>query len=167
MFHSSLLSLSPRLTRDGERILVRSNLLQRVLTLGVYSRTVWIEPAKSRLRVQTRSWWFRRKRQRISFESIQAVTYDYEDVAFERMINWAHQAWDSFRVGLRFFDQSELHLFTFFGAGSFTNNGPLPDWCYLTETTFDVTGMQQTESRRLVDLLAKMTGVAVSPSRGY
>ena len=47
------------------------------------------------------------------------------------------------------------------------DNGPLPDWLYWNEYTFDLSGSQDKESRMFVDLLSKMIGVTVVPPRGY
>lgn len=167
MFASRLLSLSPKLSRDGDRIIVRTNRFLWLLTLGLWSRKVWIEPSRKQVRIETRSCWFRRRRQRIGFGSIDAITYGYEDLSVSQHLSWAHDSFDSFRVGLRFVDQSEQHLFTFYGAGTFQNNSPLPDWCYWEDYAFDQTGTQEADSRLLVDLLGEMVGVSVSPPRDY
>jgi hypothetical protein len=68
-------------------------------------------------------------------------------------------------VGLRLQDDKFIHLFFFFGDGTFTNDGPLPDWLYWDDYLFDFTGTQEKESRGFVELLRKMIGVHVEPSR--
>ena len=66
-------------------------------------------------------------------------------------------------TGLRFFDDREVGLFSFFGDGAFVNDGPFPDWCYWSEFAFDMMGAQGKQSRLFVDLLSKMLGVEVQP----
>lgn len=161
------LSLSPKVAKRDGRIIVRSNRLLWLLMLGAASRTFWVEPAKKRFRVQSRSWWLRRRRQKIAFSSVAAVTYGYSDMSVAQHTSWAHNSFDCFSVGLRFFDQSEQHLFHFYGNGTFSNNSPLPDWFFWDDFAFDVAGTQQSDSRAFVDLLAEMTGTTVVPPRDY
>jgi hypothetical protein len=58
-----------------------------------------------------------------------------------------------------------LHLFNFIGDGTFSNNGPFPNWLYWDEFAFDLSGSQEKESRVFVDLLSKMVGVKIVPPR--
>ena len=78
-----------------------------------------------------------------------------------------NDSFDWFTVGLRLADDSELQLFNFIGDGTFSNNGPFPDWLYWDEFAFDLSGSQEKESRVFVDLLCKMIGVRVVPPRPW
>jgi hypothetical protein len=55
-----------------------------------------------------------------------------------------------------------VHLFHFYGEGTFVNNSPFPDWCYWEEYLLDMSGTQESESRTFVDLLQKMLNVPVT-----
>ena len=76
-----------------------------------------------------------------------------------------HDSVDLFSVGLRLLSGEELHLFYFYGDGTFSNDGPWPDWLYWEDYVYDMSGTQERESRAYVDLLAKMIGVPVIPGR--
>jgi hypothetical protein len=67
-------------------------------------------------------------------------------------------------VGLRLHNLDELHLFFFYGDGTFSNDGPLPDWFYWKDYLFDLSGAQEKESRLFVDLPSKMMKVPVEPA---
>ena len=82
-------------------------------------------------------------------------------------LSFGRDSFDWFTVGLRLKDDSELRLWNFIGDGTFSNNGPFPDWCYGDEFAFDFSGSQEKESRVYVNLLCKMIGVRVVPPRLY
>ena len=68
---------------------------------------------------------------------------------------------------MRLKDDSELRLFNFIGDGTFTNDGPWPDWMHWDEYVFDISGSQENESRVFVDVLSTLIDVTVIPPRNY
>jgi hypothetical protein len=56
-----------------------------------------------------------------------------------------------------------VHLFSFFGDGTFTKDSPLPDWCYWDDFLFDVSGTQEQESRAFAEVLSKMVKAPIEP----
>jgi hypothetical protein len=82
-------------------------------------------------------------------------------------VGLAHDAYDVFKVGLRLYgkggDDEHWHLFRFQGDGSWVNDSGWPDWMYWPDYLLDARGMQQSESRCFVELLARMTGAEVAP----
>jgi hypothetical protein len=98
----------------------------------------------------------------LPFEKIEAVTYAYQDWARGGSYS-AHDSLDLYEVGLRLTCGDELHLFYFFGAGAFSNNGPFPDWLYWNDYVVKPTGTQDSESLVYVNLLSKLIGVSVVP----
>ncbi|MEO1530335.1 MAG: hypothetical protein AAFX06_33520 [Planctomycetota bacterium] len=141
--------------------------LVRFLFAGSIYRKVVVDPADASVVINSRYLWFIRRERRIAFADIQAVTYGYEDMAVDSYVSYAHNRHDWFTVGFRLRDDTEFHLFDFVGDGGFTNNGPLPDWCYWEEFTFDIVGGQEKRSRAFVELLATLIGVSVVPPRNF
>ena len=100
----------------------------------------------------------------MSFARIVGVTYGYEDVNPFSSLGLVHDAFDRFIIGLRVVGRDEVKLFSFFGDGVFTNNGPLPDWWYWKEIAVDFAGTQERESRLFAQLISRLIGVTILPS---
>ena len=156
-----LLAICPRVKKESGRIVARTAWRVRVLLFGMLYREVVIDPTCKTIEIVSRYLWFIRRRRTIPFSRVHAVTYGCDDLSPD--ISYSHDSFDWFNVGLRFHDRSEVHLFNFIGDGTFTNNGPLPDWFYWNEYAFDLSGSQEKESRLFVDLVSKMIGVSVMP----
>src|SRR5262245_61741907 len=122
-----------------------------------------VDPKQKAVIIRRRFAWFFQRGRRISFRSIEAVTYGYRDMASPGL--WANNSVDLFSVGLRLRGGKEIHLFHFYGDGTFTNDGPWPDWLYWQQYVLDFSGTQERESRAFVELLSKMIGVPVVPPR--
>ncbi len=140
----------------------------RLLTLGMLFRRVTVDPRLQTLTVDSRYAWLFARRRKIPFAKIAAITYGYSNLSPDSYVSWGHDSFDSFTVGLRLkTPDQEIHLFNFVGEGTFSNDGPLPDWMYWQEFTYDWTGSQEKESRLFVDVLSTMVGVKVVPPRVY
>lgn len=162
-FVSRLLSICPRVSKQGSSLVASTAWRMRILTLGWLYRTVRVDPQKQEIRIFRRYFWAFARRQRIRFAAVEAVTYGYGDWAPDAAFSWGHDSIDCFAIGLRLLNGEELHLFYFYGDGTFTNDGPLPDWLYWEDYAFDASGTQEKESRVFVELLSKMMGVSVVP----
>lgn len=151
-------TFSPNITK-------RKNGLSISSTLFVVNRRVIVNVERKRLLMLTRYFWFWKVGKGFDFEEIEAITYGYRGSASlsASRIFAQEEGAESFDVGLRLVDDTEIHLFTFLGAARFVNNGQLPDWCYWDEMIFDIVGEQEAESRVLVDVLCKLIGVTVVP----
>jgi hypothetical protein len=160
-----LLSVCPRLSKSKGKLVATTAWRLRILTLGWLYRKVVVDPKRRELTLYRRYFWLFPRRRRVRFERIEAVTYGYQDWALCASLSWAHDSLDLFSVGLRLHGGDELRLFYFYGDGTFCNDGPLPDWLYWDEYLFDMSGTQEKESRAFVDLLGKMFGVGVVPTR--
>jgi hypothetical protein len=90
--------------------------------------------------------------------------YGYQDWSASGSSSWAYNSVDLFSVGLRLHGGEEWHLFYFYGDGTFSNQGPLPDWLYWEQYLFDLSGSQERESRVFVELLGKIIGAPVVPA---
>jgi hypothetical protein len=160
-FFSSLYSIGPRVQEKDGRLVARTGWRFLLPTLGLIWREVVVDPKQEEVRVRRRYGWFFTRRLRIPFAAITSIAYDYADLSPGRGWFWTHDSYDQFTVRLRLRNGKELHLFHFFGDGTFTNDGPLPDWCYLGSYLLDVSGTQESESRLFVELLSKMIGVPI------
>ena len=162
---SSLFSVCPRVRKEEDRLVARTAWRLLVLTLGGFYRRVEVDPGKKEVTVYRRYFWVFARRRRIRFGNIEAVTYGYKDWAFGASWSWAHDSVDSYSVGLRLRNDDDLHLFSFFGDGTFQNDGPWPDWLYWDDYLLDLSGTQTQESRAFVELVSKLVGVSVVPGR--
>jgi hypothetical protein len=162
-FPLRLLSFGPRIRKRDGRLTVSTGWCTRLATLGMWYRRLVVDPQVKVITVHRRYFWLFARTRDIPFQAVKAVTYGYGDLSPASTISWAHDSLDVFSVGLRLRDETELHLFNFSGAGTFSNEGPWPDWMYWQEYLFDLSGTQETDSRAFVNLFSKMIGVKVQP----
>ena len=159
------LSVAPVVRKLDGRLVARSSVKGLLLNLGARWCRVVVDPREQCVTVHRRLGWVYGHTRHIPFKRILAVTYGYHNESWSHMWSWAHDSFDVFTVGLRVAAQGQrpddVHLFHFFGEGTFVNDGPLPDWWYWSEYLTDLAGTQDSESRRFVDLLSKMTGAPV------
>lgn len=159
-----LLTVGPRIRKQSGKVIASSAWRVRLVTLDAVFREVIVDPKMTTIRIRTRYFWCLNFRKAISFAEIQAVAYGSHDLSPESSFSSTHDGFDCFSVGLRLVDDAELTLFRFYGEGSFTNNGPFPDWMYWGERAGDLSGNQEYESRLFVDLLSTLVGVEVVPA---
>ena len=164
--YSPLLSFGPRIRKRRGKLVAGSSWQFQVLTLGLYHREIIVDPKEEVVRFRRRYLWFWRRNTRLPFRSIQAITYSYQDLNWDAWWSWAHDSVDLYSVGLRLYSRENRHLFHFYGDGTFTNDGPLPDWWYWDDFLFDFAGTQEKESKMFVNALSKMIGVPVEPGSG-
>jgi hypothetical protein len=102
----------------------------------------------------------------IPFQQIQKINYNYEDWGPYTSLGLTGDSKDCFSVKLRLMDDSEVHLFNFFGEGDFEPGvwNPLFSlrW-YLMKILVPFCGSQEDSSRQFVDRLEKLTGANVAP----
>lgn len=160
-----LFSWCPRIKKQDGQLIASTAWRHRILMLGWVLRRVIVDPARKELLLRHRYLWLIPRRRRIPFDQVEAVTYGYKDLALSTF-SWGYDSKDLFFVGLRLRNGEEVHLFYFYGEGTFNNQGPLPDWLYWQDYLFDMTGTQEKESRAYAELLKKMIGVKIIPGRG-
>ncbi len=163
-FESSFLSLCPRIRATPDALVASTSTLACFLSLGVSRRHVTVDRAAGHVTIDRRLCWFMSRSHTLPFPQIMAITYGYEDVAFWSSLSTSHDGMDVFLVGLLLADREEVPLFRFMGDGTFTNDGPWPDWWYWEEYLMDWCGTQQRESQLFAQLLSKMIGVPIAPS---
>lgn len=162
---SRLFSICPRVGKHDGSLVASTAWRLRLLTLGLISRSVLVDPKNKEVVVQRRYFWVFSRSRRIHFKSVEAITYGYQDWAPGGSLPWSHDSIDLFSTGLRLHGGEELHLFYFYGDGTFSNDGPLPDWLYWEDYLVDMSGTQERESRVFVELLSKLIRVTVVPGR--
>ena len=158
-FYSGLFSLCPRVAKLDGRLVASTPYRSRLLTLGLFYRQVIVDPKEQVVRLHRRHGWLFAHDWHIPFGAIQAVTYGYEDWNPFASFQLARDSVDWFTVGLKLKNQTQHHLFSFVGDGTFQNDGRLPDWLYWDEYLTDVSGTQENESQVFAELLSKMIGV--------
>lgn len=162
-----LLGICPRIRKEGVCIIAITALRIRILFLGAFFKQVTIDPRHRTLTVASRYFWLFKRKRKYRFKELQAITYGYEDWNDTSWVSFSHDSFDWFTVGIRLRCNREFKLFNFIGDGTFTNNGPLPDWMYWEEYVTDFSGNQEKASRCFVDLLCQMTGKKVVPPNPY
>ncbi len=158
---SSLFSACPTIRKAKGRLIAETGLGLRIATLGCFYRKVVVDRKREEVIISRRYFWFFKKNRHIRFGAIAAIRYGYTDISGEAGWTWAHQSEDIFSVGLRLHSGNERHLFNFAGRGEFQNDGPLPDWCYWEEFTFNYSGTQEHDSLAYVELISKMIGAPI------
>jgi hypothetical protein len=91
------------------------------------------------------------------------VTYGYDPWSQDAGWSWSYDSFDIFSVGLKLVDDKDIHLFNFLGAGTFTNEGPLPDWMYWSDYALDCVGTQEGDSQVFAELVSRAIGVKIAP----
>ncbi|MBL9166709.1 MAG: hypothetical protein JNN07_03140 [Verrucomicrobiales bacterium] len=161
---SLTISVCPQIQAEGDKLTASTSGFIRILNLGSFSRRVVVDRVARTVTVAQRSAWLLQRERVLSFAEIAAVTYGYDDANPFSVFSTTHDSVDRYVVGLLLVGGEEVRLFSFVGDGSFTNEGPLPDWWYWEEYVLDRTGSQERESRLFVQLLSKMIGVTIAPS---
>lgn len=159
-----LLSICPRIRKSPGKIVASTAWRWRILSLGLSSRSVTVDREQREIVLRRRLFWVYRRRRRIPFDSIQAISYGYRDMSLGAYLAWAYDSTDLFSVGLLLHGGRPVHLFHFLGDGTFRNDGPLPDWMYWDDFLFDWSGEQEREAKAFVNILSKCTGVPVIPA---
>lgn len=158
--------MGPRVSKQQGKLIAETSWWHRIFTLGTVYRQVVLRPKKKEIHLYRCYAWFFRKKQRIPFHHVEAIAYGYSDQSGNQYFSYAHDSYDTFSVGLRLLGQpDDIHLFYFYGDGTFTNNGPWPDWMYWDDYLVDMSGTQQSDSKKFVELLSKMIGVSIVPGR--
>ena len=159
-----LLSLTPRWECDANRVVLREAFRLRWLLLGGYQKRVVIDRAAQTIQIASRVAWLWQSDRMVPFHIIREIAYGYEDLT-NREWTWIFRGqrdqYDHFAVGLRLLDGAYVELWDFVGDGDYDNVSGHPDWAVAHLNWFNLTGNQESESRRLVDILSEITGKPV------
>jgi hypothetical protein len=160
---SQIFSIGPRIREDGGRLVATTAWRYRLLTLGTSLRRVIIDAGDKVVLIRRRSFWLFRRGKTIPFSAIKSITYGYDPWSSGSWLSWTHDSLDIYAVGLSLRDGGDVHLFNFLGDGTFTNEGPLPDWMYWGAYASDFVGTQDQNSKAFAELLSRAIGVPITP----
>ena len=155
----SLLSVTPRIDNDEEKLVARTSLMGLLLTLTFLHRAVIVDPKRKSVIIRRRLFWFLTSERKVPFKRIESLSYDYEDWNPSTGMGFTGDTTDCFTVKLNLTNGKQVHLFHFFGEGTFVNNSIYPDWMYWSDFAFDAAGDQAEKSRAYVTVLQKLLNV--------
>src|ERR1051325_6449965 len=158
-----LLGITPRIVGDEHGIMTTTARVAQLLMLLSRFRRVRVDRVQRTVTIEDRGGWFRRRTRVILFDQVAAIGYGYEESSLTTMFS-VRDPVDRFVVGLKLKSGEEVGLFWFVGDGTFTNEGPWPDWVYWKEIVCDVTGTQEQESRMFARALGNILGAPLGPS---
>lgn len=158
-----LIPLSPRIRKIDDKLVAKTGWFSFLLSLGLWTRTLILNPDSKTLTIKSRFLWFFSSRRRLPFRDVSAVTYKYEDESFDQWFSFSHISQDSYSVGLRLVNFEEVPLFSFYGGGSFVNNSIIPDWFYWPQLFAELPFSQEQPSRMFVEVLSRLLDVEVIP----
>jgi hypothetical protein len=159
---SHVFRFRPRISTEGGRLVARSGMRAKVMSLGAWTRVVTVDPQERMVRIRGRAAWVFPLARAIPFDRIDEVLYSYGD--YGAASDWsAHQETDVYTVGLLLQGGEEVKLFRFYGAGGFANDGTWPDWFYWDEIIQSrmTAKPNDDESLHFADVLAALIGVPI------
>lgn len=154
MFRSSLFSNCPTFRKKGRKLIVTSSRLTRWISLGLFNRTMTVDPDRKVVIVRDLRFWFDERVERYPFDLITGVSFHLGGFNHDPSI-FTSDRLESYSVGLKLYGQTDpdVHLFRFVGEGRMANHGPLPDWVYWYEDLTDIVGNHEEEAQHFVKAL--------------
>lgn len=158
---SRWLAPRPSIRKVGNRLVVSSTWRTSLLSFGAVSRNVTLDAQDRLMRVTSRTCWAFTNVRWIKFQDVSEVVYDYRDLFSSDWISHTEQ--DLYTVGLWLKSNEVVPLFKFYGEGDYINNSIWPDWMRWDDfLAAEITrGTQDSDSRRLADVLSGLIGVPV------
>lgn len=155
---AGVLTLGPKVWRDGERLRVRTSTLLRCLSLFLHWRDVTIDPKWRRVEVETRTFWLFSSRRAIPFDDIEHIDYRYRELPTSW--SWLYGSTDSverYTIDLVLRDGEQVRVAAVTGEGSKSTG--VGGVILGGDDLIDLRGAQQERSLALVDQLANVIGV--------
>ncbi len=158
-FTGRFFAIGPRIWRDGDTVVARSNWFSQLLCLGFAGRRVTIDPKGRALRIRYRSFWLFTFSRRLEFDWVSHVLYGYYGTG-----GWSYGAYQEdevFSIKLVLKNAEEVLLFRFAGEGDFVNNTFLPDWMFWWDSTVAnlCKGPQEAQSLMYAETVSQLVGV--------
>lgn len=161
-FSVPFLAYGPKVTVERDVIRANTTWLVRTLSLFSYGRWVAIDSRTRSIRIRRQYLWFVLLSETVPFTAIASVNYDYfEFGSSAAYVSGERAGSEIFDVCVRLHDGSQKFLVRFSGNGEYVADHSfahefVEDW--IREQT-DVTGTQQEDSLRFVELLCGRIGV--------
>jgi hypothetical protein len=160
---TSLLSIAPRISKRDDKLVASTSLVGLLVSLTLLYREIVVDPKQEIITIRCRFLWFFKTRTQVRFSDVAAISYDYENWNLISGMGFTGDSLDCFSVKLGLHNGKYLHLFRFFGAGTFENrDGLYPDWVYWDDYLLDVSGSQEEDSRAYVNLLQHLLDVPLA-----
>jgi hypothetical protein len=155
------LALKPRTALEGGRLTIDSPWLVRFGSLGMYRRTVVVDPDRQCFDFTTRRLG-KTTRRTVAFSEVSRLDYSFDETGFHTDSPWVGSQdsteWFTISIVLES-GREELRLGRFIGEGSVDHG-----WKGIVagDDAFDYRGDQQERSLGLVKLLQAMTGLPLT-----
>ncbi len=163
VFALSFLSMGPRVTREGERLVANTSLPFRIATLFSWNKRLEACPREGKVVLKRTMLWTFTRTTEIPFQDIREINYKYSNLMPLSSVS-ATDAIDCYTILLELHDRHEIKLFSWIGQGEFENNSLYPDWVYWDEYIVDFTGTQANASLAFFELLRGMWKGASAPA---
>jgi hypothetical protein len=156
---SRILSVCPRIQDFEDRLIARTSWRGWLLSLTLLSRQVVVD---ANANVNRRLFWFIREQRSVAFDAIEGIYYLYEDWGFFTSLGFLGNSKDLFTVKLQLIGGEKVHLFSFWGEGTFQQSPYTPWWAFWWRRWWDehvdASGSQERDSRQFVRRLQDLTG---------
>ena len=161
-----LLTFAPQFREADGVLILRTSVLARILTLGLYRREVKVDRKARYITIEHRLAWFHRRSRLIPFRHVHRIDYDYDSTATSVSRGWHGEAHienevETFTVSLVLrpredvpsshadLYEEKLELARFHGDGTGTS----------VRSAIDLHGSQESLSKAYVDRLSALLGV--------
>ncbi len=161
VFTSKFLAIAPQISMDNGCLVLSSPLLVRMLSLGIYQRTVTVDTNARQFTVE-RKLLGQAKRTMIPFEDVRRIDYRFVETGFNTSSAWfgSDDTEECFTVTLILKESmEEIILARFLGEGSVDHG-----WKGILagDDLIDLRGDQEEQSLAFVQLLQAMTGIPLT-----
>ena len=151
-------SLGPRISKKDGKLVARTSLTQRLLTLGLDSKIMTLDPGARTIDLRRRIFWFFTTTRPLRFDEIKRIAYSHSDANLFTALGGSGNSIDRFTVRLELRKGGSLHLFDWTGDGAFQVGAGRPEWMHWRDLRFDAVGSQAKHSKLFVTLLSQLTG---------
>lgn len=165
-FRLPFLSAGPRVRVTTTSVVASTGYYAMLFSLASVLRNVRVDRRTQTIAIEDRFGWAFECNREIQFSEVRAVTYGYDDASLLHRTFSVGGAFDVYSVGLRLYDDEQVHLFRFMGPGTWTHEGLLSDFEEVEpQSDALVTGSQDGDSLVWAELVSKMVGVPIRPPK--
>ena len=151
-------SIGPRITKKNGKLVVRTAMFWRILTLGLDSKIMTVDPVATTIHLKRRLFWFFPSERTLRFDEIKRINYSHSDGNIFTAMGATGDSIDRYMVRLELRRGGTVHLFNWTGDGGFQVGAGRPEWMHWKDLTFDAVGSQAKQSKVFVTLLSELTG---------
>ena len=160
VLNSSFLTMRPSVkVSDDLQVIIRDNLLIRLVTLCLVMHKVIIDKNSSKIHISTRYFWLFCSRHELNFSEISHIDYHYSSTATSwSMFGTEQDSIEKFTLKLYCYDNRDFDVCNFRGEGA-----AMTGWggVFMGDDMLDYQGTQESESQMLLHRLAAIIDVPV------